>query len=170
MQPVEHFKSFIGQKVTASINYKNLVEDVSRTTVLAVFDGITTSQVILSSSEGISKITHQVSNSATMLVVQVMTTSNAKNCSLTPIWCKLEVGENATAFMPRHPSEELWLCQRYYQNIKLEGQTGCVASVAIVQPVLVLSNNLRTKPTIQMVKYPVVIGQGIYYNCIYLFW
>ena len=163
MYTLENVSAFAGQKLTASLKFKDLIEDVPGTLYMTIFDGVNSSGAILSESDGFVEFTHDVSENATMFSIMFVV-NEGKNCSFTPIYCKLELGENATMFMPRQPSEELWLCQRYFQSIKLEGQACGAANLLVVQPTVILNNTLRAKPTMTIITYPGVWTSGYSYR------
>lgn len=156
-QLVEDYEFYKGSKVSASFKFSNLTETVANTTYLAIEDGTEESLIVLNNDEGFATVTHTVSNNATKLSVSIVSKSG-KDCSLIPVWCKLEIGEVATAFAPRQISEELWLCQRYYQRVILDGQIGNYVSPLNIQPLLILANSLRTTPTITIIKQPLIYG------------
>ena len=164
MQTVENYKTLLGEKVTASISYSLTSEDVAGQVKLSIYDGVSSTGVTLSATNTSAVVSHTISSSATKLSVILHTTSTGKNCMVKINWCKLEVGENATLFVPRHPAEELWLCQRYYQDLKLEGQTGTILLTSTFLPVIILNNCMRTTPTMTMVKDPIILGNGVNYT------
>ena len=164
MQTVEKFSWTKGQKVTASISYSITNEDEAWSTQLFITDGDTTSVSTLPPNQTTFQLTHTVSSNATTLAVGLSTSGAGKNCSITINWFKLEAGEYATMFVPRQPAEELWLCQRYYQNLKLEGQTGTILLPSTFLPVIILNNCMRTTPTMTMVKDPIILGNGVNYT------
>lgn len=148
-QVIENYSDFQGLKVTATIKWSAF----SGTGSLVVYDGVGTSTIALDSGKSIATITHTVSDSATTLIFRIIATS------ITPTYCKLEIGENSTQYIPRPYSEELWLCQRYYTKINLDGQTGNYGTALAIQPLLILPNTLRTTPTIIPIDYPLIYGQ-----------
>lgn len=163
-QIIENYNDFASLKVTATIKYSSLTESVSGTTQLVIDDGVNTSSVDLDSSKNKVSVTHTVNASATQLIYKIQTKSTGTNVSIIPTWCKLEIGENSTEHNPRPIGEELWLCQRYYQRLFLEGQTGNYATAYVIQPLLVLPNALRTTPLINMFSSFYVFGAGTKYN------
>lgn len=81
-------------------------------------------------------------------------------------WWKLEVGSNATAYMPPNPAEELLKCQRYYQVIHLQGGAIAASTANTVYPQIPLACSMRIpKPTLIVLEYPSVRGQGSNYDC-----
>ena len=157
-QTLESFRDLIGQNITASIKYSNLTEDVANTTYLSIYDGVTSSTVALNSSETFASVTHTVDNNATEVTVIISTSALGINASITPVWCKLEIGSYATRYQPRQVSDELWLCQRYYQKVMIDGQTGNYVTPLNFQPIFVLANSMRANPTITVTKWPLIYG------------
>lgn len=148
-QVIENYEDFQGLKVTASIKWSQFTGSGT----LEIYDGVETSSVNLESSKTFASVTHTVNENATTLILRVVTTS------ITPIYCKLEIGKNATPNIPRQPSEELWLCQRYYVKVHCEGQTGTMQTALAIKPLFVLPNSLRANPTIIPITYPLVVGE-----------
>lgn len=85
------------------------------------------------------------------------------NESVTWNWAKLEVGNIATPFSPKTYAEELANCQRYFQNIYIQG-TSCAPPATQSSGIycgIPLTATIRTKPTIsRIISYPKVRGNG----------
>lgn len=74
-------------------------------------------------------------------------------------FAKLEVGTTATPFSPRSYAEELAMCQRYYQILRID--SACyLSNINSIYPNVNLVNHLRIKPTIVVTTYPSVRGEG----------
>lgn len=147
-QVIENYSDFQGLKVTATIKWSAF----SGTGSLVVYDGVETSTIALDSSKSEAKITHMVSGSATTLIFRIIATS------ITPIYCKLEIGENATVNYPRNISDELRLCKRYYIQVFCEGQAASYEDSTTLKTTFILPSPLRTTPTIIPTSYPIVCG------------
>lgn len=157
-QLVENYNQFAGQTMTTKIKFSALSQDIADSTVITIDDGVSTSSGILSSVYKSGGVTKTISENATKLEVKIETLETGKNASITPTWCKLEVGSYATMYQPRLYSHELWLCQRYYVKQVCDGQTGNFVNFYNIQPSFVLPNALRTTPTISVLTYPLVYG------------
>lgn len=163
-QIIENYSDFAELKVTASIKYSLLTEDVSGTTQLSVYDGVNETVVDIDSTKDMAVLTHTVNANPTTLEYRIKTKATGTNVVIAPVYCKLEIGEKATINIPRANGEELWLCQRYFQKLFLDGQTGNYATSYVIQPLLILPNTLRTTPTITVKTFPFVYGDGTRYN------
>lgn len=75
-------------------------------------------------------------------------------------FAKLEVGTTATPFSPRTYAEELTLCQRYYQKIRLHS-AGTPNSSTTIYALINLPVSLRTKPSLTEMVAPAIRGNGI---------
>lgn len=83
------------------------------------------------------------------------------NQSITYYWTKLEIGSTPTEFIPRHYSEELALCQRYYVEYQtglngfsgFSNSSGTISYITVYTPI-----EMRIKPTI------IINGNG-YLRC-----
>ena len=64
------------------------------------------------SAPGVHKITFDWGNSSNRIVID-----NTNSTHYTLRWAKLELGANATPYLPPDPAIELLKCQRYYQRI-----------------------------------------------------
>lgn len=74
-------------------------------------------------------------------------------------WVKLEKGEIATPYNPRPYAEELSMCQRYYQKLRINDTQYC-ANESAMYPNIKLIQTLRTRPTISVITYPSIRGNG----------
>lgn len=63
-------------------------------------------------------------------------------------WAKLEIGNIATPFSPRPYAEELAMCQRYYQILRINGQTAFTGTTNVLYSGIPLVAPLRGNPTI----------------------
>lgn len=65
-------------------------------------------------------------------------------------WCKLEIGSVATAFSPRPYAEELALCQRYYQILRLRTTGFSVSDGSYCRSPIYMPATLRIEPTLKI--------------------
>lgn len=79
--------------------------------------------------------------------------------SLTIDYAKLEIGSVATAFSPRPYAEELAMCQRYYQSLRVDNAQ-YLSKPSIIYPNINLLAPLRTNPTVEIETQPSVRGNG----------
>lgn len=79
-------------------------------------------------------------------------------------WAKVEVGSVATEFSPPSIAEELPKCQRYYQKVKLQGCAIIASTTKNMYPFIPLPTTLRTKPTLTVITYPSIRGEGSNYQ------
>jgi hypothetical protein len=86
-------------------------------------------------------------------------TTRASGDTLEFEWVKFEVGSVATAYSPRPYAEELAMCQRYYQKLRINDTQYC-ANESAMYPNVKLIQTLRTKPTISVITYPSIRGNG----------
>ena len=104
-------------------------------------------QVVASSNAG----TISYSNGAVTLSTTIATLIT---------YAKLEVGTTATPFSPRPHAEELAMCQRYYQKIRLHSSS-TPNSTTTLYALINLPVSLRTKPSLTDIVEPVIRGNGI---------
>ena len=147
-QEIENFEDYQGLRVTASLKWTSL----TGTGIMTINDGVNSTSITLNSNNSYAKLTHSVNSNATKLVITINATS------ITPKYCKLEVGEYDTLYIPRNPSDDLWLCQRYYVKVFCEGQSANFATALAIMPMFILPNTLRANPTIIPISYPIVCG------------
>jgi hypothetical protein len=79
--------------------------------------------------------------------------------SLTIDYAKLEIGSIATAFSPRPYAEELAMCLRYYQNLRVDNAQ-YLANPSVMYPNINLLAPLRKNPTVEIETQPSVRGNG----------
>lgn len=81
------------------------------------------------------------------------------NNTVTLKYCKLEIGSVATTYSPRPYAEELLLCQRYYQVLRVDNAIYC-SNASTIYPNVNLIVPLRTNPTITTTTKASVRGEG----------
>ena len=104
-------------------------------------------QVVASSNAG----TISYSNGAVTLSTTIATLIT---------YAKLEVGTAPTPFSPRVYAEELALCQRYYQKVRLHSSS-TPNSTTTLYALINLPVSLRTKPSLIDIVVPVIRGNGV---------
>ena len=106
---------------------------------------------------GIFSTTITLPTSLTALEFQIRKSSGELNCEIE--YVKLEIGSMATAFSPRPYAEELAMCQRYYQDCRIN--IAVLANTATnLYPNIPLIQSLRTNPTITSTTMPSLRGNG----------
>lgn len=83
--------------------------------------------------------------------------------SITIDEAKLEIGNVATTFSPRPYAEELTMCQRYFQKIRVNGAMSFIANVNVLYAGVPLVQTMRATPTVTNEVQTSVreIGKGI---------
>lgn len=161
-QTLEDISELKGKTITATLCYGGLVSIPQSSTCLSIYDGVTRTQTVLSNLSGTVSVTKTISSSATTIQVEIRTTENNFGTELQFYWCKLEVGDKSTTFVPRLPGEEIRLCQRYFQNLKINGVIGYGSSSSSVSCSVYLPVELRTSPTLTTKTLPALIGNGTF--------
>ena len=121
-QDLENFAKFKSKTVTVSFNATRSAGSFA----IQVSDGVDTTTSSYISATGTVTATHTVNASATKLTVSIMQGSVAT--TITPIYCKLELGSIATPFVPPLTAEELLKCQRYYWKLNSASAFANIAS------------------------------------------
>ena len=115
-QLVEFYQKLKNKKVTLSVNIIDIQNVGNAVPVVAINDGVSTSYTKIIGT-GVVSVTHLVSENATLLQCRLINNySGNVPTSLTAkiSYAKLEVGEEATTYLPVSVGEELVKCQRYY--------------------------------------------------------
>ena len=80
--------------------------------------------------------------------------------SLVLNYAKLEIGSSATEFVPRSYVEELSMCQRYYQKVKIQGSAIQGNGNVTMYPAINLATTMRKFHSIENIVLPSIRGQG----------
>ncbi len=163
-QKIENSKILAGKTVTATIKISNSsFNRASR--VLQIYQtsptvsGTQPTQFI--TGDGIYKLTVALVDDLTEFDVRIINYVNGNQTdTFTLEWAKLEVGDRPTEFVPRPYAEELSMCQRYYQHLRINGNSIYVANANSIYPCIPLITTMRTKPTVTVVTYPSIRGNG----------
>lgn len=167
LQSVEYFENLKGKYVTATMCISGFTLSRHDAAKLNLFidDGVvknfvefvpdTTGQENLKNS-----YTVKVSENAKRLEVGLITSYYNKPFSFIFNWAKLEVGDKPTAFMPASYPEDLRNCQRYFQNIRLNGGSSAASSASALYCSIPLPVTMRTTPTIVSYNVPSIRGSG----------
>ena len=159
-QVIEKYEIFKGQAVTLSFKYKSINEIIPNTTYLSIYDGITRTEIPLNTTTNLTIITKTISTNATTLEVELKTSPESKDVTIEWDWCKLEMGINATTFVPRLYADELALCMRYYQNVNLSGNGCSYSNTTALQCPISLPVSMRAKPSIIIINKPYIVGNS----------
>lgn len=157
-QDLENFAKYKSKTVTVSFNATRSAGSFA----IQVSDGVDTTTSSYISATGTVTATHTVNASATKLTVSIM--QDAVATTITPIYCKLELGSIATPFVPPLRAEELPKCQRYGIPIRLHGGANYATSTTSILCGIPLPTTLRTSPTITVSTQPTVGGNGSTYT------
>lgn len=158
-QIVEDYKSLKGQIVTLTLSYSSLTESVSGTTQLAIYDGVKTETIALTSS-GMAILTTAISSNADRVEVRVKTSTTGTDTSLVFKYCKLELGSSSTVFIPKNTGLSLIECQRYYQKLITSGCSNTPTSETTFEMPIDLLTSLRTTPVVTLSAKPTINGNG----------
>ena len=139
----EPYSSFAGQSLTLSAKIDG--EIYSLTTTFA--SSSPTSQGTIASKEIKTGVSLTLTYFTNDIFSVGITLSSGKSLTLTYI--KLELGTTPTTFAPRTTAEELALCQRYYQNLRIHTTSYC-SDKNILYFGICLPNSLRTNPTLSL--------------------
>ena len=161
MQSVEDFEFYKGKNVTFTLSYSDLLEANSGTTKIAIYDGLTRTELDLTNDEDIKSITATLNENATMLRVEIKTSELGSDVSLIFKWAKLEYGDSYTTFVPRPYPEEIMLCKRYYQRPQSYCGAGYAMSRGTFYTSYPLDCPMRTTPTMVYAYLPTAIGYGL---------
>lgn len=85
--------------------------------------------------------------------------TQAPTGSIKIYYMKLEIGSVATALSPRPYAEELAMCQRYFQNIRIH-TSSCPNSTTTMYVLVNLPVTMRTSPTINITAMPSIRGDS----------
>ena len=147
-QFVDTSSYYAGRTVTFSIKYENLSGSMS----LNIYDGTgSTRSIITTASSGTLTVTRSLPTNATEISCEIMKRDTADSFTVDLLEAKLEVGENATMFVPRPYEEELQACRKFYNFIP--DFWGRIARNNSSRLSLVLPFGMRTTPTITMESY-----------------
>lgn len=155
-QFIEDYKSLAGKIITFSLKFTNNTDRIR----LRINDGVgNTGSVYSTDTSGILTVTRTIADSPTQLrcIVQLETTGSSMSVDL--IEAKLEIGSIATAFSPRPYAEELALCQRYYQDCRINISV-LANTITNLYPNIPLIQTLRTNPTTTITTTPSLRGNG----------
>lgn len=154
----ETYSSFAGQALTLSAKIDG--EIYSLTTTFA--SSSPTSQGTIASKEIKTGVSLTLTYFANDIFSVGITLSSGKSLTLTYI--KLELGTTPTAFAPRTTAEELALCQRFYQDLGVDGigysTFGAISynseSYYGINCPINLIAELRVKPTVTIKTFPYI--------------
>lgn len=152
-QMIENLEKYMGQTVTLSVKYRD-AKNV-RLNIRSRSSSVTSVEFVGESfsGNGIVSLTGVVKTieNPTELVVSLQATAEGAYADVE--WMKLEMGREATAFVPPNRTEELLKCKRYYQ--KLGGwwkymSAGFVKRATKVAsfPLIVGTTSMRVTPTL----------------------
>lgn len=160
-QFIEDSEALFGKTLTLSVNINGTIH--TTTGVVANSYDSATSDIIIFAKEikdmGVlmSYIRVAWDNSRQQIRIDIGCTPTGNNVTIK--YVKLEIGSVATEFSPRPYADELAMCQRYYQKLRIHDTQYC-ANVSAMYPNINLIQTLRKVPTINVVTYPSVRGNG----------
>ena len=161
-QTIENFESLKGKNVTASLSVSSLNRSFLASPVFYISDGVSTSTVSL--DQDFVSVSHTVSENATKLVVGIKTNYTSGVFDFIFNWCKLEIGSYPTAFSPKIYSQDFADCQRYFQNVRLNGGASSASTTSALYCAIPLPVTMRTTPTIVSYVVPSIRGAGAMFN------
>lgn len=154
----EPYSSFAGQSLTLSAKIAGEIYFLT-TTIPATAPTTATTLKTATISTGVSLVMNVYPNS---ILGFGITLSSGKSLTLTYI--KLELGTTPTTFAPRTTAEELALCQRFYQDLGVDGigysTFGAISynseSYYGINCPINLIAELRVKPTVTIKTFPYI--------------
>ena len=158
-QKIENYKTLVGKTLTLTLSYSNLTESVSGTTQLALYDGVKTETVALTSS-GTAILTATISSNADRVEVRIKTSATGTDTSFVFKYCKLELGSSSTPFVSKNIGLALTECQRYYQKLSTFGCSNIPTTATSFDAPINLFTPLRITPTLKLSAKPLIIGNG----------
>lgn len=154
----EPYSSFAGQSLTLSAKIDGEIYSLT----ITFASSSPTSQGTIASKEIKTGVSLTLTYFANDIFSVGITLSSGKSLTLTFI--KLELGATATAFAPRTTAEELALCQRFYQDLGVDGigysTFGAISynseSYYGINCPINLIAELRVKPTVTIKTFPYI--------------
>lgn len=116
-------KQLLGKTLTFSVKILSDCEKVFLNILDNTNINVTNKTFLNVKSNDVLSFTFKVPINTTRLEVQ-FGTANPNVCIAE--YAKLEIGDKATPFIPRHYAEELALCQRYFEKININSISGVV--------------------------------------------
>lgn len=183
-QWIEDYKKILGKTITISMKVKDAI--AGKEYKLGVYDGTSVtgiSGIYKEDGEQIVSVTFSVpeSVSGTKLgVIAYPRNEMVQDAKITVCYVKMELGEHATKFVPKSYAEELALCHRYYQNIRISGNAITASSTSKLYPSVPIAVPMRAKGTLTVKTMPYirrneqniqassVVLNTIYDNCVVL--
>lgn len=164
-QYIEDSEALFGKTLTLSVNINNTIHTVTGT-IANSYDNFTSDTVIFIKEIKemgvlIAYIRAMWDYSRQKIRIDIGCTPTGKNITIK--YAKLEVGSVATEFSPRPYADELAMCQRYYQRIRVNGAMGFVANVNVLYSGIQLIQTMRATPSVTNEVQTSVreIGKGI---------
>lgn len=162
-QYIENSNVLLGKTVTLSVKLNGNLYSVTGNIAENYSENDQIASIKLESDEDlnyVSRLSLYWNNTLKMLQFQIMVHVKAGyEYSMQLSEAKLEIGSVATAFSPRPYAEELAMCQRYYQKLRVNDVQYC-SNVNTIYPNINLIQTLRTRPTISVITYPSIRGNG----------
>ena len=160
-QYIEDSEALFGKTLTLSVNLNDTIHTVTGT-IANSYDNATSDTVIFIKEIKdmgvlVSYIRAVWDYSRQQIRIDIGCTPTGNNVTIK--YVKLEIGSVATEFSPRPYADELAMCQRYYQKLRIHDTQYC-ANVNAMYPNINLVQTLRKVPTINVVTYPSVRGNG----------
>lgn len=168
------YASFSNEMVTISAKIGNT--KYSKSALMPVQKPTVASKLISLDIAGGNKLKLMINNTGIVsFVIELVAGASFK-----VFYAKLEFGEVATTFIPRLYAEELSLCQRYYQNIRISGNAITASSTSKLYPSVPIAVPFRAKGTLTETILPYIRNNGqniqatsvvlntIYDNCVVL--
>lgn len=154
----ETYSSFAGQALTLSAKIDGEIYSLT----ITFASSSPTSQGTIASKEIKTGVSLTLTYFANDIFSAGITLSSGKSLTLTYI--KLELGTTPTAFAPRTTAEELALCQRFYQDLGVDGigysTFGAISynseSYYGINCPINLIAELRVKPTVTIKTFPYI--------------
>ena len=170
LQYIEDYKKLSNKTVTLSVQWKGLFNSGLRVAFVYWNNGTYTllksSNMQLPEGEATNLRTDNItftipdlsnSTAAAIRFYQENLSSNSPTYAI--YWVKLEEGSVATPFISPDQGIELLKCQRFYQNIRLQGCGTSASTTTTMYPPVQVPIKMRELPTITVVTYPDVRGE-----------
>ena len=156
-QYIEDSEALFGKTLTLSANINNGIRSVTGTVGQNYNSATSDVTIFVKEFNNLFYIRAIWDYSRQKIRIDIGCTPTGNNIVID--YVKLEIGNVATPFSIRPYAEELTMCQRYYQKLRVHDNQYC-ANVNAIYPNINLIQTLRKVPTINVVTYPSIRGNG----------
>ena len=157
-QYIEDSEILLGKTITLSVNINDETYSATGTTD-ADYSAVTTDKIILLKEIGSLFYIRAIwDKSRQAFRVDIGCTPSIG--SLVLKYAKLEIGSVATEFVTRSYAEELAMCQRYYQKVKIQGAAIQGNGNVTMYPAINLTTTMRKFHSLDNIVLPSIRGMG----------